>query len=112
MVPWIVSCGAFPFVGDPGYYVEYRNLTQRELTLYIVGDRDGPPDVARFRVDEVSGSLWRYPREDSDQRRVLVLAVDGANVLVYCAYFDRRQIRALNYRIDVVAGTNTCGPAN
>lgn len=108
LVSLTVACGAWPVLGDPGYYVEYRNLTGRNLTLYVMGERDGPPDVAPFRQDAVSGSLWRYPRDDSDRRRVTVLAIDAANVLVYCAHFDRPQIRALNYRVDVVTGTNTC----
>ena len=108
LVSVTVACGVWPAIGDPGYYVEYRNRTGRDLTLYVMGERDGPPDVAPFRQDSVSGSLWRYPRDDSDRRRVMVLAVDPANVVVYCAYFDRVQIRALNYRVDVATGTNTC----
>lgn len=99
---------SLPRLGDPGFYVEYRNQTGRDLTLYIVGERDGPPDVGPFRTDTVSGSVWQYPRDDSDPRRVVVFATDDSGVLVYCASFDKAQIRGLNYHIDIVDGTNNC----
>lgn len=99
---------SLPRLGDPGFYVEYRNQTGRDLTLYIVGERDGLPDAGHFRADAISGSVWQYPREDSDARQVTVFATDASGVLVFCSSFTRASIRELNYRIDIIDGTNDC----
>jgi hypothetical protein len=108
----VTACIPVPFqppsIGDPGFYVEYRNLTGKTVTLHIIGERDGPPDVAPLAPDATSGSLWRYPRDDGDQRRVVVFATDASDTMVFCATFDRQGIRAVSHRIEVIAGKNSC----
>lgn len=98
------ACGVVT-IGDPSHVAYLHNSTNRAVLVYEVARSDRVFD-ARVEADTTVKTSWLISKSSSTKRTVE--AYDEAGVLVFCRRYSYEELQRIGWRIEIVAGQNTC----